>query len=85
MSKCRRAGIRPVMITGDHKMTAAAIAKELNILREGELVMTGEEIDQADGEQLERMLPKVSVFARVSPAHKLKIVRLLKNRGTLLP
>ena len=84
VSKCRRAGIRPVMITGDHKMTAAAIAKELNILREGELVMTGEEIDRADGEQLERLLPKVSVFARVSPAHKLKIVRLLKKQGHIV-
>lgn len=81
VAKCRRAGIRPVMITGDHKVTAAAIARELKILREGDLVLSGAEIDAMGEEEFARVLPKTAVFARVTPAHKLKIVRTLKQQG----
>lgn len=84
VSVCRKAGIRPVMITGDYVITAAAIAKEMNILRQGELVMSGEEIDSLSDEEFALKLPKVSVFARVTPAHKLKIVRTLKKQGHIV-
>lgn len=84
VSVCRRAGIRPVMITGDHKVTAAAIAKEMNILREGELVISGTQIDEMSDSEFSEVLPKVSVFARVTPAHKLKIVKELKRQGHIV-
>lgn len=82
--KCRRAGIKPVMITGDHAVTARAIAKELSIFREGDRVVTGRELDDMDNGQLEAMLPKISVFARVTPAHKLRIVRAFKAQGSVV-
>lgn len=81
---CRRAGIRPVMITGDYKNTAAAIAKQTGILKDGDLVLTGDELDAMSDEQLKEKLPRVAVFARVSPAHKLKVVRALKKRGDVV-
>lgn len=81
---CRRARIKPVMITGDHAVTARAIAKELSIFQEGDRVVTGRELDDMTGEQLERLLPKISVFARVTPAHKLRIVRAFKARGEVV-
>lgn len=79
--KCRMAGIKPVMITGDHKLTAVAIAKELDIYRKGEKVLTGTELDNMDESKLEKLVDDVSVYARVSPKHKLMIVRALKKRG----
>lgn len=82
--KCRLAGIKPVMITGDHKLTAVAIAKELDIYRNGEKVLTGAELDQMDDKKLEKMAEDVSVYARVSPKHKLMIVRALKKRGNIV-
>ncbi len=81
---CRRAGIKPVMITGDHKVTACAIAKEIGILHHGDLVMTGEEIDRMSEEAFQKTVKKVSVFARVSPKHKLKIVRAFKKAGHIV-
>lgn len=84
VAKCLKAGIKPVMITGDHKNTAAAIAKELGILKEGEMVMTGRELDSIGWDELSRLAPKVSVYARVSPSHKLKIVRCYKQLGNIV-
>ncbi|MCI8442049.1 MAG: cation-translocating P-type ATPase [Provencibacterium sp.] len=82
--KCRRAGIKPVMITGDHAVTARAIAKQLSIFREGDRVVTGQELDDLNDRQLKELLPKISVFARVTPAHKLRIVRAFKAQGNVV-
>lgn len=78
---CRRAGIKVVMITGDHQLTACAIAKELGILSKNDRVLTGRDLDSLlDGEFIEQV-GRVSVYARVSPRHKLKIVKALKQTG----
>ncbi len=82
--KCRMAGIKPVMITGDHKLTALAIARELDIYREGEKVLTGMELDCMDENELGKLVEDVSVYARVSPKHKLMIVRALKKQGHIV-
>ncbi|MCQ4735641.1 HAD family hydrolase, partial [Anaerotruncus colihominis] len=79
--KCREAGIRPVMITGDHAVIARAIAEELTIYQPGDRIMTGRELDKTSDEALTRMISNISVFARVTPAHKLRIVRELKKQG----
>ncbi len=84
VKECRRAGIRPVMITGDHKTTAAAIAKEIGILRSGERVVTGAQLDQMSDTQLASAVGDISVFARVSPSHKLRIVRAFKRAGHIV-
>jgi Ca2+-transporting ATPase len=78
---CRQVGIRPVMITGDHKLTAVAVAKEIGIFREGDQVLTGEELQKMDEAALSAMVEKVSVYARVSPMDKLKIVKAWKEKG----
>ena len=78
---CRQAGIRTIMITGDHKDTAVAIAKELDIYRSGDGVITGEEMDAMDTRQLDEAVKTVTVFARVSPADKLRIIKSLKRTG----
>ena len=78
---CKRVGIKPVMITGDHKLTAVAVAREMGIYREGDLVLTGSDLERMSEEELERVVERVSVYARVSPIHKLKIVKALKARG----
>jgi Ca2+-transporting ATPase len=82
--KCKLAGIKPVMITGDHQNTALAIAKSLNICSSSEQVMTGEEIEKISDLELEGKIKKVRVFARVSPNHKLRIVRAFKKRGNIV-
>lgn len=79
--KCRMAGIKPVMITGDHKLTAAAIAAELEIFSKNDKVLTGAELDEMDEKKLEKLAESVAVYARVSPKHKLRIVRVLKKLG----
>jgi len=84
VDRCKTAKIRTVMITGDHKATACAIARDIGIMGNKGLVMTGAEIDALQEEQFERIVHKVSVFARVSPGHKLKIVRALKKRGDIV-
>ena len=84
VSLCKSAKIRTVMITGDHKATACAIAKDLGIMKPGDLVMTGAEIDAMDDSAFQELCPRVSVFARVNPGHKLKIVRALKRRGDIV-
>ena len=82
--KCRLAGIKPVMITGDHKLTAVSIAKELDIYREGEMVMTGPDLDAMDEKRLSGLAGNISVYARVSPKHKLMIVKALKKTGNIV-
>jgi Ca2+-transporting ATPase len=83
VKKCDEAGIKTVMITGDHKMTAVAVAKELGILKEG-LVLTGSELDVMGDEEYQKIVNKVNVYARVSPEHKIKIVRALKRDGNIV-
>lgn len=78
---CEDAGIKTVMITGDHKVTAAAIARELGILKENDLTLTGSELDSLDESEFEARVEKVSVYARVYPAHKLRVVKALKKKG----
>jgi Ca2+-transporting ATPase len=81
---CRQVGIKPIMITGDHKLTAVAVAKELGIYREGDLVFTGEDLNKIDDKELENVVDKITVYARVSPLDKLKIVKAWKNRGEVV-
>jgi Ca2+-transporting ATPase len=81
---CQKAGIRTVMITGDHKLTAVAIAKEVGIFREDDLVLTGTELDQLSVETFVQEVEKVSVYARVSPEHKLRIVNAWKRKGHIV-
>jgi Ca2+-transporting ATPase len=78
---CRQVHIRPVMITGDHKVTAVAVAREIGIYREGDLVLTGLELGRMDEAALAAVVERVSVYARVSPMDKLKIVRAWKAKG----
>lgn len=80
---CKKAGIRVVMITGDHKNTAAAVAQKLGILDSGKVV-TGEELDAMDEKELEKIVKEVSVYARVNPLHKVKIVDALKKQGEII-
>lgn len=82
--QCKKAGIITVMITGDHKLTAAAIAKEVGIYEEGELVLTGVELDKLSDEEFDKQVEKVAVYARVSPEHKLRIVNAWKKRGHIV-
>jgi Ca2+-transporting ATPase len=81
---CRQVHIKPVMITGDHKLTAVAIAGELGIYREGDLVLTGEELSRMAEGELEGIVERVTVYARVSPMDKLKIIRAWKKRGEVV-
>lgn len=81
VAKCRDAGIRPVMITGDHQLTAQAIAQDLGIATVGDRVLTGQELQRLTQEELEQQVDHVSIYARVSPEHKLRIVQALQSRG----
>jgi len=84
VEKCRSAGIRPIMITGDHKLTAVAVAKELGIYTDGDLALTGADLDFVPQEMLERDIEKISVYARVSPEHKTRIVNAWRKRGKVV-
>ena len=81
---CREVHIKPVMITGDHRLTALAVAREMGVYREGDRVMTGEELEKMPDEEFDRVVNTVSVYARVSPMDKLKIVKAWKHRGEVV-
>lgn len=84
VAECIAAGIRPIMITGDHKVTASAIAREIGILTEGTQAMEGAVIDGMSDEELRAFVPGISVYARVSPEHKIRIVKAWQDRGNLV-
>lgn len=84
VAECIRAGIRPVMITGDHRITAAAIAKRIGILREESEACEGAAIDSLSDEELKDYVEKISVYARVSPEHKIRIVRAWQEKGNIV-
>jgi Ca2+-transporting ATPase len=84
IKKCKRAGIKPIMITGDHKITAIAIAKQLGIYTDGDKVFTGSELDEINEKDLNKLVNEVSVYTRVSPRHKLMIIRALKRNGHIV-
>ena len=81
---CRRAGIRPVMITGDHVVTASAIARELGILRDEDDAITGAELDAMSDPELDARVENISVYARVSPENKIRIVKAWQRRGQVV-
>ena len=81
VAQCRAAGIRPVMVTGDHKATGLAIARQLGIAREGDIVLNGTELEQMPEQDLRISLDRISVFARVHPSQKLRIVEAFQSRG----
>lgn len=84
IATCKIAGIKPVMITGDHKETAVAIAKQLDLLDKDSMVITGWELDSMDDKTLNSIANKTSVFARVNPKHKLRIVKAYKKNGYIV-
>ncbi len=84
VATCKRAGIKTVMITGDHIATAKAIAKELGILRNNDLAITGEELDKISQDTLQKNIMKYSVFARVTPEHKVRIVQAFRSTGAVV-
>jgi len=79
--KCRSAGIEIVMITGDHKLTAIAIGKELGLFHEGDTALSGKELDKLSDEELSKAVDSVAIYARVSPKHKVRVLNALRNKG----
>ncbi len=84
VADAKRGGIRTIMITGDHKVTATAIAKQIGIFQEGDMALSGPELDAMSDEGLDRLLEKVAVYARVSPEHKIRIVDRWQKRGCIV-
>lgn len=84
VAECHAAGIRPIMITGDHKLTAVAIARELDIFRDGDRAATGADLDAMSQEMLENSIEQYAVYARVSPEHKMRIVQAWQARGKVV-
>lgn len=84
VADCIRAGIKPVMITGDHKVTACAIAKEIGIMNNNDISLDGAELDRMTDEELDSVIEKVSVYARVSPDNKIRIVDRWQNKGKIV-
>ena len=84
VAECIKAGIRPVMITGDHKITAAAIAKRVGILHDLSEACEGADIENMSDEELKEFVSNISVYARVSPEHKIRIVRAWQERGMIV-
>jgi len=83
VSEAKRAGIRPVMITGDHKITATAIAEQIGIFGEGDMAVTGPELDEMSDAELDENIEKISVYARVSPENKIRIVDVWQRKGAV--
>ncbi|MDD6154963.1 MAG: cation-translocating P-type ATPase [Eubacteriales bacterium] len=81
---CKEAGIKPIMITGDHKVTASAIARRIGIMEDGDLAVTGAELDQMSDDELREKLPTISVYARVSPDNKIRIVKAWQDEGQIV-
>lgn len=84
VAECKKAGIKPIMITGDHKVTAAAIAKRIGILNDDSEACEGAEIDSMTDEELKQFVERISVYARVSPEHKIRIVRAWQEKGNIV-
>lgn len=84
VSRCRTAGIRPVMITGDHQLTACAIAEDLGIAKPGDEVLTGRDLEKFDPREFQQHVDRVSIYARVAPEHKLRIVQALQRQKQLV-
>jgi len=84
VADAKRAGIRPVMITGDHKVTAVAIARQIGIFEDGDLALTGVELDALSEEELDQKIASISVYARVSPENKIRIVNAWQKRGNIV-
>lgn len=84
VADAKKGGIRTVMITGDHKVTAAAIAKKIGIFQEGDICLNGRELDAISDEELDQKLSQISVYARVSPEHKIRIVSAWQRRGAIV-
>lgn len=84
VADCISAGIKPVMITGDHKTTASAIAREIGIMRDGDISLDGTELDRMSDEELDGIIDKVSVYARVSPDNKIRIVDRWQSKGKIV-
>ena len=84
VEQCRRAGIKPVMITGDHALTASAIATQLGIMTTGDRVLTGAEVERLTDDELREQCGSVAVFARVAPEHKVRIVKAFQQRGNVV-
>ena len=80
VASAKRAGIRPVMITGDHKITAVAIARQIGIYEEGDLALTGAELDALTDKELDDKVSRISVYARVSPENKIRIVEAWQRK-----
>ncbi|WP_223699909.1 calcium-translocating P-type ATPase, PMCA-type [Sutcliffiella deserti] len=84
VERCISAGIKPVMITGDHKITASAIAKQIGIFKDGDKAIEGHELEKINDQELKEMVEHVSVYARVSPEHKIRIVRAWQEKGNIV-
>jgi len=84
VAKCRLAGIKPIMITGDHMITARSIAKKIGIYHEGDLIIEGKDLIHMNEHELNKKLPFISVYARVAPEHKIRIVKAWQNRGEIV-
>lgn len=84
VATCRKAGIKPVMITGDHVVTASAIARELGILEEGDRAITGAQLDAMNDRELDEQVERISVYARVSPENKIRIVKAWQRKGQVV-
>ena len=84
VADAKRAGIRPVMITGDHKITAIAIARQIGIYGDGDMALTGAELDSLSDEELDKNIEKISVYARVSPENKIRIVEAWQRKGNIV-